>query len=163
MRVFLLLTVGTALLLQAGCGGNDGRPADMPRLNPVRITIIQDGKPLGGADVTLTIKTPMNYGTATGLTDASGVAVLRTHGFDGVPAGQYTVTVVKRVVEGATQTTNPIDGSTYETGGSIYQTVDSQYTDTQTSTLSIEVIERRGATESFDVGTAVRVFLGSGA
>ena len=162
MRVFFLLTIGTALLLQAGCGGNGGRPADMPRLNPVRVTIIQDGKPLEGADVTLTIKTPTNYGVATGLTDASGVAVLRTYGYDGVPAGQYTVTVVKRVVEGGTQVTSPIDGSTYETGGSVYQTVDAQYTDTQSSPLSIDVTTK-GATESFDVGAAVRISMGKGA
>ena len=161
MRIFLLLTISAVLLPQTGCVKNDGRPADMPRLCPVRVTIIQDGKPLEGADVTLTAKTPMNYGVATGLTDVSGVAVLRTYGFDGVPNGQYTVTVTRRAVEGATQVTSPIDGSTYETGGTIFQTVDVQYTDTQSSPLSIDV-SGRATTESFDIGTAVHVFMGNG-
>ena len=162
MRTFLFLTISTVLLLQAGCGRNDGRPPDMPRLYPVSITITQDGSPLEGAVVTLTIQTPRNYGTATGLTNASGVAILRTHGFNGVPVGQYTVTVIRRVVEGTTLVTSPIDGSTHEAGGVIYQTVDVQYTDTQQSPLSIDVLERRGATATFDVGAPVRVSLGRG-
>jgi len=99
----------------------------------------------------------------TGFTNTSGVAILRTHGFDGVPAGEYTVTVIRRVVEGATLVTNPLDGSTREAGGTIYQTVDVQYTDTQSSPLSIEVLERGKTTDTFDVGAPVRVFLGVGA
>ena len=161
MRTFLLLTISIALVFQAGCAKNSSRPADMPKLRSVRITIIQDGKPLEGADVTLTAKTPMNYGVATGATDASGIAVLRTYGFDGVPDGQYTVTVSKRSVEGATQVTNPIDGSTREAGGSIFQTVDVQYTDTQSSPLGISV-SGKAAKESFDVGASVHEFMGNG-
>ena len=162
MRTFLFLTISVTLLLQSGCGSNDGRPADMPRLYPVKVSIIQDGKPLEGADVTLTAKTPSNYGVSTGLTDASGVALLRTYGYNGVPVGQYTVAITKRTVEGATQATSAIDGSTYETGGTIYQTVNVQYTDTKQSPFSIDVTEK-GATESFDVGAPVRVSLGRGA
>ena len=159
MRTFLFLTLNIALLLQAGCGPNDGRPADMPKLYPVQVSIIQDGKPLGKADITLTIKIPLNnYGTATGFTDASGIAILRTYGYDGVPVGQYTVAVSKRTIEGATLATSE-DGATYETGGTIYQTVDVQFTDTAQSPLSIDVTEK-GATESFDVGAPVRVSLG---
>ena len=159
MRTFLFLTLNIALLLQAGCGPRDGRPADMPRLYPVQVSIIQDGKPLGEADVTLTAKTPTNYGVSTGFTGASGIAILRTYGYNGVPVGQYTVAVVKHIVEGATLATSEIDGSTYETGGTIYQTVDVQYTDTVESPLIIDVTEK-GATESFNVGAPVRVSLG---
>jgi len=159
MRTFLFLTISIALLLQAGCGPRDDRPADMPRLYPVKISIVQDGKPLEEADVTLTAKTPTNYGVSTGFTDASGVAILRTYGYNGVPVGQYTVAVIKRTVEGATLATSPIDGSTYETGGTVYQTVDVQYTDTVQSPLNINVTEK-GATESFDVGAPVRISLG---
>jgi len=158
MRTFLFLTLNIALLLQAGCGPNDGRPADMPKLYPVQVSIIQEGKPLGAADITLTAKTPTNYGVSTGFTDASGIAILRTYGYNGVPVGQYTVAVSKRTIEGATLATGE-DGSTYETGGTIYQTVDVQYTDTAQSPLSIDVTEK-GATESFDVGAPVRVSLG---
>ena len=75
---------------------------------------------------------------------------------------QYTVTVIKRTVEGGAPTTNQIDGSTYTSGGTIYQTVDAQYTDTKESPFSIDVTEK-GATESFDVGVAVRVSLGKSA
>ena len=162
MRTILFLAISTALLFQMGCGPNDGRPADMPKLYSVKVTIMQDGKPLEEADVTLTAKTPSNYGVSTGYTDASGVAVMRTYGYNGVPVGQYTVSITKRTVEGGTRTTSPIDGSTSTTGGTMYQTVDAQYTDTKQSPLSIDVTEK-GATASFEVGAPVHISLGPAA
>jgi len=157
MRTFLFLSLSFALLLQSGCSKDDGRPNDLPKLHPVSITVIQDGKPLEGAAVTLIAKTQTLYGMASGTTNASGIAVPRTYGYDGVPVGQYMVTVSKAVVEGAREAKND-DGSTYETGGKNYQYVDVKFTKQDTTTLDIDVTEK-GAKETFDVGAAVHVFL----
>jgi len=132
----------------------------MPPLFPVNITIIQDGQPLEGATVTLIATAPVvaQYGISSGTTTAAGVARPRTYGFDGVPAGDYTVVVERRVTEGEQQIIE--DGAVVGTrGGRTYQLVDAQFSTAATSTLRISVAERRGATETFDVGAAVRVFL----
>jgi hypothetical protein len=158
MRTFLFLALGTALLIQAGCGGGEtGRPVDLPRLYPVNITIIQGGSPLEGATVTLVSKTPATYGTASGTTNASGVATIRTYGYDGVPAGDYTVLVEKRDSENQREATTE-EGLTYLTGGQLYNYVDVQFSTVANSPLSITVTER-GVRESIDVGAPVRVFI----
>jgi len=158
MRTVLFLSLSLALLFHSGCGGgHSGRPADMPMIYPVKITVTQEGAALQEAGVTLTAKTPAKYGVASGLTDAHGVAVIRTYGFAGVPEGQYTVTVSKQGVEGATEATD-IDGNRYQTGGKVYEYVNVRYSKTDTSPLNIEVTTK-GATESFDVGAPVHLFI----
>ena len=158
MRTVLILSISLALLLHMCCSRDDGRPADMPKLYPVTISIIQDGVPLDGATVTLISKTPSTYGTASATTVA-GTARPRTYGFDGVPAGDYTVLVEKRVTEGEREITQEGIGVVGTIGGRVYQLVNTQFTTQATTPLGISVAERRGATETFDVGTAIRVFL----
>ena len=159
MRTVLFFTFSLTLLFYSGCGGvgGSGRPADMPATYPVGITVTQGGTALQEASVTLTAKTPAQYGVSSGQTDARGVAALRTYGFDGVPEGQYTVTVSKQGVEGAKEATDA-DGNTYQTGGKVYGYVDSQYSKTDTSPLNIDVT-KKGATETFEVGAPVHVFI----
>ncbi|MCL2006226.1 MAG: carboxypeptidase-like regulatory domain-containing protein [Planctomycetaceae bacterium] len=159
MRTFIFFTLSIALLFQAGCGDDPNRPADLPRLYPVKITINQSGSPLEEATVTLHSKTPTKYGTSSASTDSSGVAALRTYGFDGVPLGEYTVTIEKRGIEGGNEVTDEFGGTTL-VGGRIFQYVDSQYVRSADSPLSIEVTER-GATDTFDVGAPVHIFLGN--
>jgi len=156
-NIVVLLIFAVALALQAGCGGGGPhRPSDLPKLHPVNITITQGGTPLEGATVNLTSKTPATYGTATGATDSSGVAAMRTYGFTGVPEGQYTVTVMKTAIEGATE---QMDGNAkILVGGRIYQYVDAQYQNAETSTLSIDI--KAGTTnETLDVGAPVKEFI----
>ena len=158
MRTVLFLSLSLTLLFHSGCGGGDsGRPADMPEIYPVKITITQGGAALQDADVALTVTTPGKYGFASGQTDARGVAVIRTYGFAGVPEGQYAVTVSKRGVEGAKDATDA-DGNTYQTGGKVYEYVDAQYSKTDTSPLNIGVT-KKGATETFEVGAPVHLFI----
>ena len=157
MRTLTIFTLSIALLLQAGCGGDDGRPDDLPQLYPVTITIIQSGNPLEDALITLVNKTPATYGTATGTTDASGIARLRTYGYNGVPAGDYAVVVEKRVTEGQTERTMP-DGAVILVGGQLFQYVEAQFTQ-ESSTPHSLTVTNRGATETFDVGEPVRVFM----
>ncbi|MCL2623091.1 MAG: carboxypeptidase-like regulatory domain-containing protein [Planctomycetaceae bacterium] len=68
----------------------------MPRLYPATVTVMQDGKPLAGAEVfLLNLDTSVNWPVGA-ITNASGVAVLRTNGqYPGAPEGQYKVTVRK--------------------------------------------------------------------
>jgi len=157
MRTFTIFTLSIALLFQAGCGGNDGRPDDLPDLYSVSITVTQSGSPLEDALVTVINKTPATYGTASGTTDASGVAKLRTYGFNGVPAGDYSVVIERRVIEGAQQRTTA-EGDTFMAGGQAFQYVEAQYTQENTTPHSLTVTER-GATDTFDVGEPVRVFM----
>jgi len=158
MRIFLFLAFGTVLLLQAGCGGSDrGRPADLPQLHPVHIEIIQGGNPLEGATVTLVSKVPATYGTASGTTNASGVASLRTYGFEGAPAGDYAVLVTKEVPANQREGTTE-EGLTYLIGGQLYRYVDAQFSNVNSTPISITVTER-GARETLDVGDPVRVFM----
>jgi hypothetical protein len=155
-RTILCLSLGTALLFVAGCKKDDGRPKDMPNLHSVSITVIQDDKPLEGATVALEAVIPSQY-SASGVTNSSGVAVLKTYGFTGAPAGDYVVLVTKIVAENQTEVKTP-EGGTYLAGGDSYNYVDSRYRGKDTSTFNITVTEK-GAKETFDVGKAVRTFL----
>jgi hypothetical protein len=47
-----------------------GRPVDLPKLYPIRISITQEDKPLEGAIVTLMAKDQSKYGAASGITRA---------------------------------------------------------------------------------------------
>jgi len=93
-------TSSTALLFAAvfitGCWG-EPRPDGMPRLYPVSIIVTQEGVPLEEASVTLIPEDPANarWGPM-GMTDGSGVAVMRTDGkYAGAPLGTYKVVVSK--------------------------------------------------------------------
>jgi hypothetical protein len=158
MRTIPLLSFIVVLVFQAGCGKDHNRPDDLPKLYPVSITVTQDGKPLEEATVTLYAKTPTKYGTGSAKTNASGVAVIRTYGYNGVPVGQYTVTVEKRGVEGAKEVTME-DGATDFVGGKIFQYVEAQYANESSTPFSIDVTEK-GATDTFEVGKPVHVYLG---
>jgi len=159
MRTILFLSICTALLLQAGCGGDHGRPADLPRLFPVSITITQENQPLEGATVTVVSKTPSKYGTSSGTTNASGTVTLRTYGFNGVPAGEYAVMVTRVGDENQRESLTP-EGETVMVGGQAFNYVDVQFSDESTTPLSLTVTER-GARETFEVGAPVRIFLGN--
>ncbi len=70
----------------------------MPPLHPCTISITQDGKPFEGASVRLYSKEVKFL--VSGTTNASGEAVIRTHGeFKGAPEGTYKVVVAKEEKE----------------------------------------------------------------
>ena len=158
MRTILFFTFVVALLLQMGCSKDPNRPVDLPKLYSVSIVVTQEGKPLEGATVTLISKTPAKYGTCSAETNTSGIAVLRTYGYKGTPAGEYTVTIEKRGVEGARETKNEY-GDTIMVGGKIYQYVDGQYADKASSPFSLNVTEKE-TKEAFEVGKPVRIYWG---
>lgn len=91
--LFCLLLLSMPLI--AGCTGAK-KPADLPELYPVKITVIQDGKPLADASVTLNDPTSASRFVVGYKTDAKGVAELHTDGkFKGAPAGKYKVLISK--------------------------------------------------------------------
>ena len=79
----------------SGCGGEQ-LPPGMPKLYPATLTVMQDGKPLAGARVTMMNTDPeVNWPTG-GTTDNNGVIRLMTMGrYNGAPAGTYRVYVSK--------------------------------------------------------------------
>jgi len=96
--------IGTLLVLavvltcfSGGCNRGPQKPPGMPDLFPCKITITQEGTPLAGGAVVLFPKSGGSNGWNTeGVTNANGVADLKTHlEFQGAPAGDYVVLVTK--------------------------------------------------------------------
>ena len=68
----------------------------MPKLYPATITVMQDGQPLGGAEIVMINIDPSSSWSAGGVTDKNGVVKLRTMGqYEGAPLGKYKVGVRK--------------------------------------------------------------------
>ena len=80
-----------------GCGGANV-PKDFPKTMPYTITVVDGGKPIEGVIVRLSTTTSPNW-TASGVTNASGVAELQTisgsYSRKGAPEGSYKVVMVK--------------------------------------------------------------------
>lgn len=163
-RIFL----GSALVLAAlastvGCGPK--LPDGMPKLNPTTITVIQDGKPLADAMVSLKAVDESIKWTSGGTTDAKGVATIVTHGqYKGVPAGKFKVAVAKTVGEGTPPPPSPIDEESarkyqeYIDSGATYEeffVVAEEYRLVGTTPLEVEVVEGTNNLE-VNVGEAVR-------
>ena len=153
------MALSATLLLHAGCGGNNdaGRPADLPQLFPVNITVTQEGTPLEGASVTL-VATSSTY-TPSGTTNASGVAAIQTYGFPGAPAGEHAVLVTRVGIEDQREEQTP-EGETVMVGGRRFRYIDPQFSNAASTPHRITVSER-GANETFEVGAPVRIFLGN--
>jgi len=96
-RTLTFLIISAFVIFHIGCGG-PARPAGMPRLYPASIEVVQEGTPLEGALVQLVSEDPeIERWGPSGVTDASGVAVLQTDGrYAGAPLGTYKVIVSKR-------------------------------------------------------------------
>ncbi|MDR3109480.1 MAG: carboxypeptidase-like regulatory domain-containing protein [Planctomycetaceae bacterium] len=152
---YLYILIFVALLV-SGCT-DKSRPTDLPKLYTCKIKVTQDGKPLEEATVTLLSKTPSKYGASSATTNATGVAVLRTYGYDGVPLGEYSVTITKTGVEGAKEAETP-EGIHYHVGGKVYSYVDSKFSDDTKPPYEIKVTES-GVNETFDAGAPVHMFL----
>src|SRR5438105_276136 len=98
-------------LFCVSCGGPS------VKLNPVEGTVIYKGQPLEGATVSFHPQAPdkPNPTPSTGVTDAEGKFTLKTGDYDGAPAGDYVVTLIKSVQVGAAAgkkgmiSTEPVD------------------------------------------------------
>jgi hypothetical protein len=141
-------------VMPIGCGINSSRPVDLPALNSCKITITQNGTPLNEAAViAIAQNTTAKYRTATGTTDANGVAELCTYGFSGAPVGEFNVIVKKAVLEGAEEITDAF-GVKQISGGKDYNLVNKKYSNEKTTDLKIDIKTGENFF-SFDVGEPV--------
>lgn len=153
----------TALASAVGCGPK--LPDGMPKLNPTTITVIQDGKPLEGAMVSMKPVDESIKWTSGGTTDANGVATIVTHGqYKGAPTGKFKVAVAKTVGEGTPPPPSPIDAESariyqeYVDSGATYEeffVVAEEYRLVGTTPLEVEVVEGTNDLK-VDVGESVR-------
>jgi hypothetical protein len=155
MKSYLLCLVSCVIFF-SGCG-NSTSPSDLPKLYSCKITLTQEGKPLEGATVTMVSKTPSKYGVSSATTNVSGTAVMRTYSFDGVPVGEYGITIEKIGIEDAKEGKTP-EGNPIQIGGKIYSYVDASFGDTSNPPFSVTVTEK-GTAETFDAGKPVHIFL----
>ena len=123
------------------------RPPGMPINYRCIVTVVQDGKPLEGAAVTLhpTDQDLTKWGIITGVTDAKGNAVMKINagnGYDGAFKGEYRVTVQK------TEMTN--DRNIFAV-----HLVDQKYNAPHTTPLELKVSWATKA--KVDLGPAVRI------
>ena len=166
-KKFFALLGAVALTAVVGCGGPK-KPADLPELYPVKITVIQDGKPLEGASVQLNDPSLAIRFVMGGKTDAKGVAVIKTDAqFAGAPAGKFKVTVSKEDIPelpadlAGGPPTDPAELAEYnkklaEHSDSACDTVDLQFKKMGTTPAEIEVTTS-GAETTVDVGEKVNI------
>ena len=149
-----------ALSLSSGCGGPE-RPAGLPPLFPVSLTVTQEGTPL--ADATIALRCAENSMTWTigGRTGDNGVVVLWTHGrFRGAPAGTFKVTISKMINEGESEMLAALDRGDSAAAARIevnsVSYVQEEYESFETTPVEIE-ITRRDRMINVDAGPAVRI------
>ncbi|MDR0704031.1 MAG: hypothetical protein LBF88_03500 [Planctomycetaceae bacterium] len=154
-RLLVIFVVACATIFSFTACSRKTSPSDLPELYPCKITVIQDGKPLADVNVVLqsTDKTA-KYGYSSVLTDANGVAVLRTYGEPGIPAGVYKIMLQKSVTEGEKELTDA-SGMKYKHGGTTFSLIDTKFTDMKTTPLEIE-IRNAPNVQTIDVGKAVK-------
>lgn len=145
-----ILSLAFLFLSSAGC--SELRPEGMPKLHPVTITIIQDGKPLEGASVVLTPVEPANVKWFSGgETDSRGIVTPRVHGkYKGSPAGRYFVSVSKT----ETEPTPPEKLDTDFVANS-YNLIDPKFRESP-ELQEIEVVSSGKNAWTLDVGPTVR-------
>ena len=147
----------------SGCGG-PARPADLPKLYPCTITVVQDGKPLSDGLVTLFSAAPEFKWAVFAQLDSSGTGTVFTQGlYPGAPEGEYKVVVSKQdFVEEPVGPTR-IDGDSgreiTSTISTVYTLVGKDYTSKETTPLTLTVSSKGDNKQQFDCGKPVREFL----
>ncbi|MDR2440945.1 MAG: carboxypeptidase-like regulatory domain-containing protein [Planctomycetaceae bacterium] len=101
MNTLRIFVISFILFLPVFSGCRQQRPEGMPATVPCQITVLKNGVPLAGIDVSLHL--PEGNGTLSfmALTNAQGIARIQTHSVSykesGVPVGNYKVTIDKPV------------------------------------------------------------------
>ncbi|MDR0608823.1 MAG: hypothetical protein LBG58_01815 [Planctomycetaceae bacterium] len=163
-RCFIVVTL---LLFLNGCG-KTALPDGMPKPYPVTITITQEGKGLEKVFVILVPNDPaLGQWTASGESDSSGKAVIRTLGkYPGVVPGKYNIVLRKREVQARYQNIpDPkVDREGYEKATRLYpiqpkdtwDLIDPKYSDQNTTPETIEVLKKKN-NRTIEVGAAVKI------
>ncbi|MCL2744778.1 MAG: hypothetical protein FWE67_13095 [Planctomycetaceae bacterium] len=159
-----LLLVIVLLSFVSGCGGQQ-RPDGFPKVFPVELTVMQEGKPLATASVSL--QSPNTKWAIGGATDDNGKVKLVTNGYPGAPAGKYKVVIMKVFSEGMEERAR----ISAEGGGSEesvaaankikvthYSFVKPEYNDIDKTPVEVEITESTKTLE-VDAGPAVKIVL----
>lgn len=167
---FLLLPTGFLLIVlsfSGGCGKN--RPADLPRLYPVTLVLVQSGKPLANAMVTMVDAAGESKWPASGRTDHAGNAVMYVNGvYPGAPLGEHKVTVFKMETDQAPSdgTLPPDDPNDWHhwqeeqaklrAKAKTYSHVASEFSDAEKTPLTVTVVQGKNRFE-LDLGAEVKI------
>ena len=145
----------------SGCGG-EKRPDGMPPLySAVCVKVVQDGKPLEDAIVSLR---PDEKGFTWGIggrTDAQGVAQLWTHGkYKGAPAGTFKVVVTKEVKDGEKELTEALTRNDEKAAAAIkvqcFSFVEDKFSSESQTPVKLEITPSSKTLE-VDVSPAVKI------
>lgn len=154
-RSFLLLFVSALI----GCGQNV--PDDFPKIYPVKLRIMQEGKPLEHAPILLRSTDQSSTWTVGGVSDATGTVTLWTHGkYQGAPAGQFKVLVSKVVNEGEAEYLAALNREDAVAARKIdvksFSLVEERFESEATTPLEIEITPKTRIID-IDAGPAVRI------
>ena len=131
MKRQLFSVVVLLSFLMFGCG-HDG-PADLPRLYPCKIKIVdKSGDAVEDASV-VAINSDSKWASI-GQTGSDGIAVLKTNGtYPGVPVGMYKILVTKYSVTVTAKSSDP------EQGDEVAETLvfDKSFSDESTTPLQL--------------------------
>lgn len=144
---FSLLLLTATITIFSGC--DDKRPAGMPKLERVKLTVTQEGKPCDDAKLGLLPIAGDPQWSSGGTTNSNGILEPVTYGkYKGMPAGKYKVTVDRSVGVGDPPPPSPIDAESqkkhdeyYAAGKSyeLFQTIPTEYRLRDQSPLEIEI------------------------
>ena len=148
------------VLVFSGCS-SEKRPPGFPKLYPVSLKVIQEGKPLSEAAVSLRKADNSMTWSIGGRTDERGIAVLRTHGkFNGAPEGMFKVTVEKVINEGEAEMIQALDREDQVAAKRIqvnsFSFVKDEYNSMEKTPIEIE-ITRKSKVIEVNAGPAVKM------
>jgi hypothetical protein len=153
---YLLGIFVLVLLILNGC--SQSIHEGLPPLYPCSITVIQDGKPLDGANVSLIRQDGEATWIVCGITNSSGVAKIQTQmRYSGAPEGKYNVRISKTVSEGQPKLVPSDDAEQPLSIGDIpsYFVIDPKYDNVNTTPFEISVTNGKNK-KSFDVGQSIK-------
>ena len=165
MRIHTCLTFVAAVLLFIGCG--PARPTDMPTTAPCTITVLDGGKPMRGVSVVLFYAEGSASLVIGGMTNASGVAEIKTtwgnYTAKGAPIGVSKVTVDKSfeippetVTPEESARWTPAQGAKYERERmemvDKLRIIPAAISDISLTPLSVSVESRTGGSLTIEVG-----------
>lgn len=142
MKYSILVTISTLAFLLSGCGPQ--KPDGFPKLYPISIKVLQEGKPLDNASVSLRLVDESMVWSIGGKTDDKGVAVLWTHGkYQGAPEGKFKVSINKTFNEGEKEMLEAADRNDFAAAAKIpvksYSFVKTEYNSLETTPVVIDI------------------------
>ncbi|MDR0337773.1 MAG: hypothetical protein LBI18_11850 [Planctomycetaceae bacterium] len=144
------------IVVYSGCH-QESRPVDFPKLYPCQIKVTQNNIPVSDVSVAFYDPKVTDRWVVFGQTDQNGKATIRTHGnFVGVPAGNYKIILTKIEKDG--QGWDHPDSPTrkWVEDIKVYSLIDEKYTKQETTPLEL-VIEKKGVTQTFEIGQPVHI------